>query len=124
MTRINSAIPPAELCNQHLLAEYRELPRISGLAWKYHERGDQSQIPNEFCLGAGHVKFFYDKGAFLKNRFNSIVDVLKGRGYALQFTEYRSHPEGMNGPHKPTSSERELLEERIRLRMPKKPRFT
>jgi deoxyribonuclease V len=33
MTRIN-LLPPSELADQHLLAEWRELPRIFGLVKK------------------------------------------------------------------------------------------
>ncbi len=33
MTRIN-LVPPSELCDQHLLAEYRELTRIPNLVAK------------------------------------------------------------------------------------------
>lgn len=123
MTRINSAIPPANLCDQHLLAEYRELPRISALAWKWYNRKNKTKIPEDFRLGTGHVSFFYDKGEFLNNRFNTIVDVLEGRGFVLQFKTYRPHPEGMNGNHTPSSHERNLLKERIELRMPSKPRW-
>lgn len=123
MTRINSAIPPANLCDQHLLAEYRELPRVSALAWKWYERENKSEIPSDFRLGTGHVSFFYDKGGFLKERFDSIVETLEGRGFDLQFKTYRPHPDGMNGYYKPSSRERVLLEERITLRMPSKPRW-
>lgn len=125
MTRINSAIAPAILCDQHLLAEYRELPRVSTYAHKYapHPRPQRSPIPKEFCLGSGHVLFFIDKGGFLYQRYDSIVQELLSRGFELSFTEYRLHPTGFNKNHSPTEAERLLLEERISLRMPKKPRY-
>lgn len=123
MTRINSAIPPTSLCDQHLLAEYRELPRVSALAWKWYERKNKSEIPDDFRLGTGHVSFFYDKGGFLKERFDSIVETLEGRGFDLQFKTYRPHPDGMNKGHTPSRLEESLLEERINLRMPVNPRW-
>jgi len=47
MTRVNVGIEPRELCDQHLLAEIRELPRC------YSYRTDAG--PWEFTLGKGHV---------------------------------------------------------------------
>ena len=48
MTRIN-LVPPAELCDQHLLAEHRELTRIPNAVakGKYHLKGQ----PAEYKLG-------------------------------------------------------------------------
>lgn len=43
MTRIN-LIPPAQLSDQHLLAEYRELPRIFTMA---HEAALRSEHPDD-----------------------------------------------------------------------------
>ena len=61
MTRIN-IIPPAELCDQHLLAEHRELTRIPNLVakGKFSLEGQ----PSDYKLGTGHVKFFFDKMQF------------------------------------------------------------
>lgn len=59
MTRIN-LVTPSLLSRQHLVAEYRELPRAFGLAYRAYWRGDLSG-PTEYVLGPGHVKFFYDK---------------------------------------------------------------
>ena len=57
MTRINVGIPPAELVNQHLLAEHREIKRIPNCVakGKYNMDG----MPERFKLGTGHVKFFF-----------------------------------------------------------------
>lgn len=54
MTRIN-LVPPEELCDQHLLAEHRELTRIPNAVakGKYHLKGQ----PAEYKLGEGHVRF-------------------------------------------------------------------
>ncbi len=79
MTRIN-CIPPNELTREHLIAEYRELPRTFKLALKAHERGWKQTI-DSYRLGRGHVEFFYDKLAFLRNRHQSLVVEMKARGY-------------------------------------------
>ena len=74
MTRIN-VVPPAELTDQHLLAEIRELPRIFTLARKRlekHGKLDLGDIPNEYCLGAGHVKFFFLHLGWLHGRYSDL----------------------------------------------------
>ena len=62
MTRINT-VPVECLSDKHLLAEYRELPRIFTAVAKIYDSGNQlpTDIPPNYKLGAGHVKFFYDK---------------------------------------------------------------
>ena len=63
MTRINVGIPPAELINQHLIAEHREIKRIPNCIAK--GKYNMDNIPRRFKLGKGHVKFFYDKLEYL-----------------------------------------------------------
>ena len=89
MTRIN-CIPPSELSGQHLVAEYRELPRIFALvraAMARGERPDDSRNPAQYCLGAGHVRFFYGRLAFLARRQAELVAEMQARGYRPAFTE-------------------------------------
>ena len=69
MTRINSAINPKNLTDQHLIAELRELPRIFTAVNKRLDKDlSFDDIPKEFTLGDGHVKFFYNKLRFLIDR--------------------------------------------------------
>lgn len=82
MTRIN-CIPPNELTNKHLVAEYRELPRVFALARK--PKANES-FPTEYTLGRGHVKFFYNKLGYLSSRFLSLVEEMKLRGYKPNYT--------------------------------------
>lgn len=87
MTRIN-VVPVQELENIHLLAEYRELPRIFGLATRFYhspQRNDKT-LPKEYTLGKGHVKFFYNKLFWLAQRQKNLVNELIKRGYNIQFT--------------------------------------
>lgn len=88
MTRINGQIPVAYLSDEHLRAEYYELPRICSLyrqrALKNHKFDD---IPKSFSLGSGHVKFFYDKGQFLVDRWQSISHELRQRGFDIDTAE-------------------------------------
>ena len=78
MTRIN-CIPPADLVNKHLLAEYRELPRVFKLA------RENANIPSKYTMGPGHVTFFYDKLGYLYSRQKQIVQELTKRGFSLSF---------------------------------------
>ena len=85
MTRIN-VVPPAELSRQHLLAEYRELPRIFGLVRRAQARGEQpnlSEVPR-YTLGKGHVRFFYPRLAWLMARYVVLKDEMKRRGYKVR----------------------------------------
>lgn len=83
MTRINAHIPPANLCDQHLIAEYREILRTNALA---NNRADKEgkamlqKLPKTFTLGNGHVTFFYDKLEYIRLRFNSLRNELLNRG--------------------------------------------
>lgn len=95
MTRIN-CVPVEELTDKHLLAEYRELPRVSALA-RYI-----TDAPAKYTLGKGHVKFFYDKGEWLRRRFEEqIVPEMRKRGFATNFTKYRRHPADLNDDWQP-----------------------
>lgn len=92
MTRIN-LIPPKQLIRQHLVAEYRELPRVFGLVHKQVKSGKRPRnlkIPNSYRLGTGHVTFFYDKLEFLRKRFQLLVDEMRARCYTVNHAEIPS----------------------------------
>lgn len=81
MTRIN-CVPVEELHQKHLVAEYRELPRIFTLVKNYVEKhGCLPDIPQNYLLGTGHVKFFYNKLLYLANRHKQLVAEMLKRGY-------------------------------------------
>lgn len=87
MTRIN-LIPPSELHPRHLVAEYRELPRVFALIRANDEkraRGERVEpIPPRYTMGRGHVRFFYDKAFWLWNRQAKLVQEMRIRGYKPQ----------------------------------------
>lgn len=80
MTRIN-LIDVIELSDQHLMAEYRELPRIINAV--ICGKLSAKNAPEKYCLGAGHVKFFANKIVFLSQRYRQIWDELRYRGFNL-----------------------------------------
>jgi deoxyribonuclease (pyrimidine dimer) len=87
MTRINSNVDPKKLMDQHLMAEYRELPMVLASLRRslktQSEREVLKKIPPKFTLNKGHVLFFYNKLTFLRNRYDRLVNELHNRGYNL-----------------------------------------
>lgn len=85
MTRIN-LVDPKLLVRQHLVAEYRELPRIYSLvrlriaAGETVERARTLSPPN-YTLGTGHCRFFYPRLGWLTRRFHLLVQEMRNRGY-------------------------------------------
>ena len=86
MTRIN-CIPVEDLVGQHLIAEYRELPRVFGLVRKAILRGEKPNLNSVYTLGTGHVKFFYSRLMYLRNRHKELVKEMQNRGYSPNFTD-------------------------------------
>lgn len=90
MTRVN-LIPVEELTDQHLLAEWRELKMVpASLRRSLNAKNPQNvidSIPTAYCLGRGHVTFFYDKLAFLTTRYRELRFELLSRGVKLNNLE-------------------------------------
>ena len=86
MTRIN-CVPPQELSRQHLLAEYRELPRVFALAFKAYSARRKIVAPSAYTLGAGHVKFFYRRLGWCLDRFLALRREMLARGYKPQYVQ-------------------------------------
>lgn len=122
MTRIN-VIPVQSLCDQHLLAEYREITRIDKTA---RLPKPKERFPTEYILGAGHVKFFYNKGLYLQLRTQSLFDECKKRGFNVQFKQYQTVKHLKNDYHPDDKAIKANLA-RLNLRlveMKTKPRWT
>lgn len=125
MTRINSAIYPKSLTDQHLLAELRELPRIFTAVNKRIEKGKGfKDIPEKFTLGVGHVKFFYNKLYFLNFRFQDLMIEYKNRYdkswkyNKLAIDCYTKASESfLFEDHQPAQEEKDLLIDRISTRI-------
>ena len=119
MTRINVGIPPAELVNQHLIAEHREIKRIPNCIakGKYNMEG----IPDKFKLGTGHVKFFYNKLLYLKNRYISLYDECIKRGFNVQnyIAAWDNVPEELMNDYKVEDNDIKIIKQRIDERRPK-----
>ena len=130
MTRIN-VIPVQELCNQHLFAEWREMPRLIGNLKNSLNRKQKpfhmSEIPEEYVLGSGHVKFFFNKFKYLHKRHKEITSELLKRGYNLNVIDsgiFREVDEIWYGDYSPTEKAIEINRERIKQKMPRNPKWS
>ena len=113
MTRINVGIPPAELINQHLIAEHREIKRIPNCIakGKYNMEG----IPDKFKLGTGHVKFFYNKLLYLKKRYISLYNECIKRGFNVQnyISAWDNVPQKLMNDYKVKANDCRIIRQRI-----------
>lgn len=123
MTRIN-VVQPSELHDLHLLAEYRELPRVFALAARAAADDTwRKRQPIAYTLGTGHVLFFYDKLRWLSRRHQRLVREMKARGYKPKFTaslaEQWEHliPAPYWRNYKPTEAARVINQDRINERL-------
>ena len=113
MTRINVGISPAELNDKHLMAEHREIKRIPNCVAK--GKYNMECIPDKFKLGTGHVKFFYNKLLYLKNRYIGLYNECINRGFNVQnyIAAWDNVPEELMNKYKPTYKDRLIIQERI-----------
>lgn len=119
MTRINCGIPPAELVDKHLLAEHREIKRIPNTVKS--GKAKVENIPTKFCLGKGHVKFFYDKLMYLHIRYDMIYEECINRGFKVQdySQAFEEVPNHLYNWYEPSDQDRALVRERIKERLSK-----
>jgi len=116
MTRINAGIPVDQLSDKHLIAEHREIKRIPNMI--FSGRAKLVGIPENFILGKGHVKFFYNKLLYLKLRYEELYEECKRRGFNITYfgdAWKDSKPELMND-WKPTKDSIKLIKQRIKER--------
>lgn len=113
VTRINVGIHPKELPDKLLLAEHREIKRIPNVikSGRYSMAG----IPAKFTLGKGHVKFFYSRLLFLRNRYVSLYKECIARSFNVQ--DYSSAWEGVPPElyldYQSSEDDRQIVVERI-----------
>jgi len=113
MTRINVGILPEELETDLLLAEHRELKRIPNCIKK--GRFNLNGIPDRFTLGEGHVKFFYKRLGYLKDRYQKLYAQCKERKLNVQdySDSFEGIPEYFFGTYQETPRDREILLKRF-----------
>ena len=127
MTRIN-IINPNELTDQHLIAEYREIFMVgSSLQRSLKSKNwNPKDIPIKFTLNTGHVKFFYDKGKYLSNRYDMLREEMKARGMTPDVTRVfkkEQWPDELWNDWTPTLEDYKLIRQRIEERINMKPNW-
>lgn len=129
MTRIN-LVDPGELSDQHLMAEYREMPMVPAALRRSLRTKSVDEvlksIPKDFTLNTGHVRFFYDKLYYLNVRYHQLVMMLSYRGYTLHWEgrlKLDGIPEVFYGDYQPTSRDFDIIRERIASKIAMKPHW-
>ncbi len=124
MTRIN-LIDPKKLADQHLLAEYRELPRIFGAVKKKLEQWKKIKVGKQYKMWTWHVIFFYDKLLFLQKRFEKLAKECQKRGFNIKFSGYdiSDFPLEYKKDFNPTKQDIEISIKRIQEKIISKPNF-
>lgn len=112
MTRIN-CVPVSELTDKHLVAEYRELPRLRHAK---HANG----VPDTYRMGEGHCRFFYNKGRYLMRRHAQLIDEMKRRGCTVNLPTLKlDWPADRMKDWRPGKADRYINRQRIKERMSK-----
>lgn len=114
MTRINVGVDPRSLSSKHLIAEHREIKRIPNMVKS--GKAKLVDIPTEFTLGKGHVKFFYCRLGYLFERYKAIYAECIHRGFNVQnYSEAWSNiPDELMGTFNPTQKDVDIIIERIK----------
>lgn len=125
MTRIN-LVNPSELYDQHLIAEYREIRLlVANMRRSFQSCTTKKNIPKKFTLNRGHVLFFKDKGRYIANRYQSLINEMKVRGFTPQFLSIDTTvwPTEYFNDWTPSEDDKNIVRERIALRVSQRPNW-
>ncbi len=78
MTRIN-LVPVEELSDQHLVSEYKELPRC------IKQDIDTSNAPERYKLGKNHMRWAKKHSHFLIIRYSKLCAEMTFRGFKVNY---------------------------------------
>lgn len=120
MVRIN-LIKPEKLADQHLVAEYDEILMLLGYVRRYPEVKD---IPEEYSLGKGHIKFFKNKLLYLFTRHELIKKEMRKRGFQTNVKiDLRKFHTSLINNWKPKQKDIKIIKERISEKLKLKPEY-
>jgi len=129
MTRIN-IVPPKELYDQHLIAEYREITMVpAALNRTLNSKSGLilSKISEKYTLNKGHVYFFYNKGLYLHKRYKQIIQEMKNRGFKpdknRKFPKLIFIDNNLYNDWEPSSEDIELIRKRISEKLQQRPNW-
>lgn len=86
--RCNVGVCPKYLLDAWLIAEYRELPMVTG-SLRVNDWKIKSPVPGIFNLGKGHINFFKTRLAYLRRRHEAIKEEMECRGFKCDVLEIK-----------------------------------
>lgn len=120
MVRIN-LISPKKLADQHLIAEYNEILMLLGHVKKYPEL---SEIPKNYCLGKGHIKFFKNKLFYLKKRHELLKKEMEKRGFNPEKNiDLKSFNKKLVNDWNPSNRDKKIIINRLKEKIEQKPDY-
>lgn len=129
MTRVN-LVHVADLADQHLFAEWRELKMVPAALRRSLRTKSIADvlksIPHKYTMNTGHVLFFYDKMRFLLRRYAELTNELRQRDYDVSEHDadkifLSDIPAVFHNDWSPSSEEVKINVERIVIRLNEKP---
>ena len=123
MTRVNANIPPENLIDKHLMAEFFEMTRIAAQLQKRINSGKglPENVPQQLKLGSGHQSFFLDKGLFIHKRYDALYAELVDRGYNItaqfDWSTFYSDKQEYYNDYQMSITENQLLIDRLSERL-------
>lgn len=117
MTRISVGVRAIELCDAHLIKERIELLRIPNAIKS--GKAVVKDIPKSFTLGTGHVKFFYDKLGYLRERYDELTLECIERDFKItDFSDsFLDLPSNLCNSYQERDIDRKIVVERVNERL-------
>ena len=117
MTRISVGVRAIELCDAHLIKERIELLRIPNAIKS--GKAVVKDIPKSFTLGTGHVKFFYDKLGYLRERYDELTLECIERDFKItDFSDsFLDLPSNLCNNYQERDIDRKIVVERVNERL-------
>jgi deoxyribonuclease (pyrimidine dimer) len=117
MTRISVGVRAIELCDAHLIKERIELLRIPNSIKS--GKAVVKNIPDSFTLGAGHVKFFYDKLEYLHDRYLELTAECVERDFNItDFSDsFLGLPKNLWNSYEERDIDRQIVVQRVNERL-------
>lgn len=126
MVRVN-LIHPKKLADQHLVAEYNEILMLLGYVERHPEIkivNGKSEIPEEYTLNKGHMKFFKNKLKYLKKRHEIIKKEMRNRKFKTDVTiNLKKYPKNLCNDWTPKEKDFLIIKERLIWKINKKPKY-
>lgn len=122
MTRISAGIRDKQMCDIHVRKERLEIIRIPNTIKKRLEEGkpiNLKNLPEDFVLGTGHVRFFYNKLAYLHKRYLELTaEAIRRKTDVTDYEDsFKGLPPELYNDWEETPIARQLCQERITERL-------